>query len=364
MTPISIALTGIGNRALPKVPESSNFLGWVEQIGRRKDIELVAAHDPSEAARSRMTDRGLLPGERVFEDIGSMLQNVRVDALLVCSPGRHHAEALDRALGSGLHLLVEKPFVTDLDEGRRLTALAAKAGVVTTAVQNWRYKDVGRAIRAAISSGLIGRIGHVFFRYVRNRENPNYPAYIFQEQDPMLYAMGSHHLDLFRHVLGEEMTDIRGESFRAPWSMYESSTGHALSMRTESGVFVSYVGSISSMNSGLPLESLVIEGENGTLVNESDWSDPPLLFYPKGGKTPQDLTAGIRARSLREQYDVADAFILEDFVQAIAEGRSSDCPLDDSLRSLELVEACREACAGRARISLSPDTKPSALENP
>ncbi len=341
MAKLRIALTGIGNRALPKNPEGSNFLGWAGQVARREDAELVAAHDPDEGARARMAERGLLPKEAIYSDLSDMLGRTEADALLVCTPAAFHAPAIEAAAQAGLHVLVEKPLVTDPAEGRKLADRFARTGLVSTVVQNWRYKDVGRAIKQAVSSGRLGRIGHIFFRYVRNRENPNYPAYIFQEDYPLLYAMGSHHLDLFRHVLGQEIVSVRGESFRPPWSMYASQTGHALSMRTEEGVFISYVGTISSMNSAVPQESLVVEGEKGTLTNDSDWSEPPLLFHPKGGGESEDLTAHVAARSMREQYDVADAHILEDFVRAVAEGRPSDCPLDDSLRSMELLEQCR-----------------------
>ena len=350
---LRFVLIGIGNRALPKKPETSNFLGWVRQVAGHPAARLVAAADPAEASRERMVAQGELPPEAVFADIGDMLAQTEADAALVCSPGPCHAGGIAQALGAGLHVLIEKPFVTDIGAGKELLGSIAASGVVSTVVQNWRYKDVGRRMRAFIREGGLGRVGHIFFRYVRNRENPNYPDYIFKEEYPLLYAMGSHHFDLFRHLLGEEVVEVSGSSFKPAWSMYESWTGHSLTMRSAGGVFISYAATISSMNSGLPQESIVIEGEKGTLVNNSDWSEPPLLFYPKGGGTPVDLTADVAGRSEREQYDVADTVILNDFVEAVREGRASDCPAADSFRSLLLLEACREACETGGTIELN-----------
>lgn len=341
---VRIALLGVGNRALPKRPDTSNFAGWVEQIARCPLTRLVAAQDPSPEARARMVERGRLPADAVFADASEMFGSSRADAVLVCTPGEFHAVGAKLALDASLHLLMEKPFVTDVSEGRELLARIKAARLTTTVVQNWRYKEVGRRIKDFITSGELGRVGHVFFRYLRNRENPSYPAYIFQEQYPLLYAMGSHHLDLIRHVLGEELAVMAGHNFRPPWSLYASWTGHNITLRSASGVFVVYTATASSQNAGLPQESLVIEGEKGTLVNDSDWSEPPLLFYPKGQKTPLDLTAGVADPSMRGQYDAADAFILEGFARAVLDGRDSDCPAADSFRSLELVEACRRAC--------------------
>lgn len=349
---VRIALLGIGNRALPKKPEGSNFAGWVEQIARCPHTQLVAAQDPSEEARARMTERGHLQPDQVFVDAEAMLANVEADAVLVCTPGEFHAAGARLAINAGLHLMLEKPFVTDLAEGRALLGALDRAGLVSTVVQNWRYKDLGRRIRAFIAAGELGRVGQVFFRYVRNRENPNYPAYLFAEQYPLLYAMGSHHLDLFRHVLADEVVEVTGQAFRPPWSMYTSVTGHNLGLRTAGGVFITYAATFSSMNSGLPQESLVIEGEKGTLANDSDWAEPPLLFYPKGRKEPVDLTADVADPSTRGQYDAADEFILADFAQAIMQGRASDCTALDSFRSLELVEACRSACETGKTVTL------------
>jgi len=352
MAEVKIALLGIGNRAVPKVPETSNFLGWAGQIAKCPGVKLVAAQDPDEQARVRIVERGLLESGATFVNAQEMLSSVDVDALLVCTPARFHSEGVELAIRGRKHVLVEKPFVADAADGERLVRGAKEAGIVTTVVQNWRYKDVGRRMREAIRSGELGTVGQIFFRYVRNRENPNYPAYIFEEEYPMLYAMGSHHLDLFRFLLGEEMVCVRGESFRPPWSMYKTLTGHSITLRSESGVFISYVGTISSKNSGLPQESLVVEGSRGTLVNDSDWSEPPVLLYRSGQKEPVDITCDVENRSMRAQYDAADAFILGDFIDAIGRGGQSDCPLEDSFKSLELVEACRQACEGGAAVTL------------
>lgn len=349
---IRIALLGIGNRALPKKPEGSNFAGWVEQIARCPDTQLVAAQDTSEEARARMVERGHLPADKVFATAEAMLSAVQADAVLVCTPGEFHAAGARLAIDAGLHLMMEKPFVTDLAEGRDLLARLDKAGLVSTVVQNWRYKDVGRCLKAFIASGELGRVGQVFFRYVRNRENPNYPAYLFQEQYPLLYAMGSHHLDLFRHMLADEIVEVEGQACRPPWSMYESVTTHNFSLRTGNGVFITYTATFSSMNNGLSQESLVIEGEKGTLVNDSDWGEPPLLFYPKGSKQAVNLTSEVADTSTRGQYDAADEFILADFAQAVRQGRPSDCPAHDSFRSMELVEACRKACETNHTVAL------------
>ena len=71
-------------------------------------------------------------------------------------------------------------------------------------------------------------------------------------------------------------------------------------LETEGGVVISYVASFSSRNAHIPQESLQVEGELGTIYNDSDYFEPPLWLSLRGEKgDPVDLTAGGRPRRPR-----------------------------------------------------------------
>jgi predicted dehydrogenase len=341
---IRIVLSGIGNRALPKNPDNSNWLGWVEQIIRSECFQLVAAHDISEVSLKRIIDGGYLKNSQTYKDLDLMLSEVSCDAILISNPAEYHGITMRKALDHDLDVLVEKPFVTDLAEGKELVELIEKKGKVAAVVQNWRSKGVGRLLRETIQGGMLGEVGHIFFRYIRDRENPNYPPYIFEEKYPLLYAMGIHHLDLFRYILKEEYSSVSGHSFKPPWSLYKSDTGLILFLKTKSGISIMYSGTISSRNKGIPQESLVIEGEKGTLVNESQWLEPPLWFYPRGRKEGINLTKEINEISIAEQYNISDSSILKNFYQAIMHHEEPICTAKDGLQSVAVLEASRLAC--------------------
>jgi predicted dehydrogenase len=351
-SPVKIVLSGIGNRALPKSPEKSNWLGWVELIKRSPNFQLVGAHDVSPEAIQRLTSRGYLDSCRTYRDVGEMLRQVECDAILVANPAEFHASTIEAAIGRGLHLLVEKPLTTDLAEASDLVARAEQAGLVLAVGQNWRCKDVGRLLHDTIQSGSLGRIGHIFFRYVRDRENPNYPPYIFAEEFPLLYAMGIHHLDLFRYILQDEYVKVSGHSFKPSWTMYQSDTGLNLFFRTSKNIAVVYTGTISSQNRVIPQESLVVEGEKGTLVNESEWLEPPLWFCPKGKKERVDLTQEVADMSVAGQYDIADQYLLDNFYQAILKREKPVCSGRDALHSLAALEAGRLSCEQKREVFL------------
>ena len=341
---IRVVLSGIGNRAVPKNPETSNWFGWVELLRRSPKFQLVAAQDPDEGAIERLVSRGYLTADQTFRDLGQMLRTVESDAILICNPAENHAATIKQALTHHLHLLIEKPLGNNLAETKELVELVDKQGVVAAVVQNWRCKDVAQILKEAIQSGMLGRIGHIFFRYVRDRENPNYPSYIFAEEFPLLYAMGSHHLDLFRYILQDDYASVSGHSFKPPWSLYRSDTGLHLFLKTHRQVAISYTGTISSQNSLIPQESLVVEGEKGTLYNESQWLEPPLWFFPKGKNEKINLSQAIEDGSIAAQYNHADMFLLENFSKAINHQEPPVCTARDALQSILALEACRLSC--------------------
>ena len=243
-------------------------------------------------------------------------------------------------------MLVEKPFVTDLAEARELADLADARGVRLGVVQNWRTKSAGAALHEAVTGGVIGDVSHIVFRYLRDREKPHLPDYLFDEPDPVLWAMSIHHFDLFRFILGQEIVSVQGHAARPSWSRYRVPSINDLWMETDGGVVISYVASFCSRNAHIPQESLQVEGELGTLYNDSQYFEPPLWLSLRDGEAPVDLTAGTSARSEQEQYEIADTAILENFRAAVLDGTPLIASARDNLGTLAAIDAARTAISG------------------
>ena len=60
MKKISIAISGIGNRALPKDIKKSFWTGWVQQLKKSKKYNLVAAHDVSTKKLKKLLNNKIL----------------------------------------------------------------------------------------------------------------------------------------------------------------------------------------------------------------------------------------------------------------------------------------------------------------
>ena len=319
---------------------------WQRHVAESAGLELVGVMDPAQAALDASVDEGHIDADRCFTDLGQLLERTAPDALIACPIIAAHGEAVRAGLEAGCHVLVEKPFVTDLAEARELTELAEARGLQLGVVQNWRTKSSGAALREAVASGVIGDVSHIVFRYLRDREKPHLPDYLFDEPDPVLWAMGIHHFDLFRFILGQEIVSVQGHAARPAWSRYRVPSINDLWMETDGGVVISYVASFSSRNAQIPQESLQVEGELGTLYNDSQYFEPPLWLSLRDGDGPVDLTAGVAARDEQGQYQIADVAILENFRAAVQDGAPLIASARDNLGTLAAIDAARTAISG------------------
>ncbi|MBC8135621.1 MAG: Gfo/Idh/MocA family oxidoreductase, partial [Fibrella sp.] len=96
------------------------------------------------------------PDAAVTADFRAVLDR---DDIAVVDLATHPPERLpliEAAIHAGKHILSQKPFVTDLDEGERLVALAASKGVKLAVNQNGRWAPHFSYMREAVRSGQIG----------------------------------------------------------------------------------------------------------------------------------------------------------------------------------------------------------------
>jgi predicted dehydrogenase len=321
---------------------------WQRHLSCLPGFELAGVMDPAPAALEASVSEGHVDAGRCFGDLEEMLVTTRPDALLACPIIAAHGWAVRTGLEAGVHVLVEKPFVTDPQEARELVELAQAGGRLLGVVQNWRTRSAGQALKRALEEHRVGTISHIVFRYLRDREQPHLPDYLFDEPDPILWAMGVHHLDLFRYVLGEEIVRVEGRAARPSWSRYRVPSINDLWLETESGLLISYLASFSSRNAHIPQESLQVEGELGTIYNDSDYFDPPLWLSLRGEQgAPIDLTADVAGadRAYQPQYDIADTAILQNFRAAVIDHVPLIASGRDNLGTLAVLEAARTAIA-------------------
>ena len=110
-------------------------------------IDLVGIVDPLPAHRARATE---LIGCRTFGGLDELIAE-GVQAVTIAAPTHLHHEIALTCIAHGLHILVEKPIASTVQEGRDIVAAARRAGVTLMVGHVERFNPAVAAIKAAIS---------------------------------------------------------------------------------------------------------------------------------------------------------------------------------------------------------------------
>jgi len=147
MPPISVGIVGFGRIG-------AEHAGWLSQS---KLLNPVAVADATEARRKLAEAKGLL----THLEIGSLLRDASVDAVVISTPTAMHFDHVQEALTAGKHVMVEKPMALDLDQARRLADLADRKGKVLSVFHNRRWDIDYLTVAHHVRSNTFGKIINV-----------------------------------------------------------------------------------------------------------------------------------------------------------------------------------------------------------
>mgnify|MGYP000846282711 CR=1 FL=1 len=93
-----------------------------------------------------------------FSDYDSLIQSELIDAVYIPLPPALHYEWAKKALDNGKHVLLEKPFTTNLQDSTDLINKASEAGLALHENYMFQYHSQLTEILEVLNSGLIGDI--------------------------------------------------------------------------------------------------------------------------------------------------------------------------------------------------------------
>ena len=137
------------------------------------------------------------PQARITDDFASLLGDPAVSVLDLTAHAEARLDLMRRALNAGKHVLSQKPFVENLDDGRELVELAARRKVKLAVNQNGRWAPHLAYIREAVRAGLVGEVTGV---HVEIRWDHSWIAGTPFEaiDDLILWDFGIHWFDFLR----------------------------------------------------------------------------------------------------------------------------------------------------------------------
>lgn len=327
MTERDIIVVGAGQRGME----------WCDAIDRHPRWRLAGVVDLDARARERA--RSTRPDVDVDEALRPLLDRVTAGAVLVATPHHHHAAPCNDALDAGAAVLVEKPFATSMAEAEALTDRAASLGLPLLVAQNYRHLRWVTATKAILDAGRLGKVESVWMDYRRPWEDLDDGRRTADHS--VVWEMAPHHVDLLRHLLGDELAEVRATIANDPGRPPGATL--AATARTMGGVPVRYRATYEEGGRLRRLEGgrrfrMRIAGSSATLHVLLRW----LVLVPRRG-VPSVVRRGERPTT--------EEAVLLDRLAAAVDGDVTASNARDNLRTLAGVIAMLESAERGAPVA-------------
>lgn len=144
--PVRIALVGAG-----EIAEVAHLPAWAAAKG----AEVTVLVDPNQERAQRLASKFGIP--QCATDLDELLGLGTVDAVDICTPPHLHAPMVLAALNAGLHVLVEKPMATNLQDGEAIVRAAGESGRTVMVAENWLFSSARRQAEEVIRKHALGQ---------------------------------------------------------------------------------------------------------------------------------------------------------------------------------------------------------------
>ena len=182
---------------------------WGPNLARNFDglpaAELAWICDGSEESLDRLAPQ--FPGARRSGDLEELLADDALDAVVIATPVRTHAELATKVLAAGKHCFVEKPLAQSAADAEDVVAAAREAGRILMIGHLLEYHPGVEKLKQIADAGDLGEIHYIY----GNRLNLGK----LRADENALWSLGAHDVSVVLHLVGEEPFEVsaRGESY-------------------------------------------------------------------------------------------------------------------------------------------------------
>jgi len=314
------------------------------------------------AQRKKATAHNRYPKVQVVDSIDKVLNDPAIELIVINTPNETHFEFTTRAIDAGKHVVIEKPFTVDATEAHTLVAKANKNKKILSVFQNRRWDGDFLTVKKVVENNLVGKVVEFEAHYDRYRNYIDQNTWK-EEANPgagILYNLGSHMLDQVLVLFGmplevdarlgiqrphgkvEDYYDIRlqYDGFHAivKSSYLVREPGPRYILHGVDGSFVKY---------GLdPQEQALKEGK---IPGSSGWGHDSTAYFGKLNST----VAGLHMEGTIETVPGNYLAFYDQVFAAIRNGAALQVTNDESIKLMELIEACQKSNRLHAAVRLN-----------
>lgn len=233
-------------------------IGWechLPSAHKHAGFDLVAVADPLE---ERLVEARGKFGVRGYTRHTDLLQNEKLDLVVVASPTHCHAEHSIAAMEAGVDVFCDKPMAPNLAEVDRMIEAITRTGRKLMIHQSQRASAETAAIRHILDSGLLGPVFMIKYSTAYYTRRNDWQA-LRKYGGGILNNYGVHAIDMLFHVAGGRAARVACH-LRKIASLGDADDVVKALIEMENGIVIDLE---INMASALPLSACVLLGQRG-----------------------------------------------------------------------------------------------------
>jgi predicted dehydrogenase len=351
---------GIRPRAAGTRSVGVGILGYAQSVGQlhgsgictTDGLHLVAACDLNPERRAHAhTD---FPDIRLYDSSTDMAGDPDVELVIVATAPNTHASLAVQMMSQGKHVVCEKPLALSRKETDTMLETSVQQKVHLSCHQNRRFDVDYRAIKRAITEGLIGDL----FYMETFVGGFSHPCGYWHSHEPVsggtAYDWGGHYLDWIVSLIPDHITSVTGTSQKRVWHDVTNADQERIHLRFAGGQEAEFMHSdIAAVRK----PKWYLLGTKGAII--STWRDvsqydiDPVLYFREeqipATEMPPELHAyryhnsgAIVCQSLamprREHF-----LFYRNLADQLLTGEPLAAPLSDSMKVVAILEAAQQS---------------------
>src|SRR3954471_7809104 len=278
-------------------------------------VKVVGIADPGASHRELLAQ---IINCAVCDDVEDLIE-LGIDAAIVAAPTHLHHDIALACIKRGVHVLVEKPIASNIEEGRAIVAAAERAGVTLMVGHVERFNPAVQAIKEAIK-------GEDILSIAITRVGPFPPR---MSNVGVVIDLAVHDIDLIRWFTDSVIVEVQPQLSSA---MAEREDIALLQFRTASGVLAhintNWLTPFKARSVTIATRGKYVMGDLLTRqVTEC------FAFQPDGSYSMRHLSVG-HSEPLRSE--------LQAFVSAVVSGKRPAVSGEEGVAGLEIATRCLE----------------------
>ena len=301
------------------------------------------------------------PHTKIARTLDEVISDTDVELVVINTPNDSHYQFATKALESGKHVIVEKPFTVTTKEADTLIALAKKTNRQLTVFQNRRWDGDFMTVQKVVDNKWVGKIAEFELHYDRYRNYIEANTWK-EEQGPgsgILYNLGSHMLDQVLVLFGMPLDVDARVGTQRPNGKVEDY--YDIRLRYED--FHAIVKSSYLVREATP--RYILHGTEGSFIKygidpqEQALKDEKIPGSAGWGTEGKELWGKLNTNVGGLHFEGAIETIAGDYTQfyknvyeAIRENKPLAVKPEESKNVIQLIEACYESSTSRKAIKI------------